>query len=232
MLGRQLQMSALELANYAQPDDPMVADDSELNFYGTIFKRATSRGRVIEIDRESADSHLAAIRLAAARGDFVMAYLHHHHWEPGWQEVPHWVQGFARLCIDAGASLFVSHGAPVLQAVELYNGAPLFYGLGNFLFHVPPEETEWSAPEVWQSLVAACHYDSNGNLDSIDLLPVVIGDDNAPRTSSRLVPLTATGDTAREILQGFAARSRAFGTEIAISGTSARIALAAARKFG
>ena len=64
------------------------------------------------------------------------------------------------------------------------------------------------------------------------LLPVVIGDDNAPRTSSRLVPLTATGDTAREILQGFAARSRAFGTEIAISGTSARIALAAARKFG
>ncbi|MFD9900262.1 CapA family protein [Mesorhizobium sp. NPDC059025] len=233
MLGRQLRMSAPELTNYAQPDDPVVAaDDSELNFYGTIFKRANSHGRIVEIDRESAGSHLAAIRLAAARGDFVMAYLHHHHWEPGWQEVPRWVQGFARLCIDAGASLFVSHGAPVLQAVELYNGAPIFYGLGNFLFHVPPDETEWSAPEVWQSLVAACHYDSSGNLDGVDLLPVVIGDENARSTANRPVPLTATGDTAREILQGFAARSRAFGTEIAISGTSGRITLAAARKFG
>ncbi|MER8923834.1 CapA family protein [Mesorhizobium sp. M0802] len=42
------------------------------------------------------------------------------------------------MCIDAGANLFVSHGAPVLQAVEIYNGAPIFYGLGNFLFHVHP----------------------------------------------------------------------------------------------
>ncbi|MEI8715335.1 CapA family protein [Mesorhizobium sp. ISC11] len=175
-LGAHLQSSPFELANYAQPEDPVeVSADTEINFYGTVFTQAADFGRLIEVDQQSAAIHLCAIRHAAAQGDFVIAYLHHHHWEPGWQDVPRWVQTFARMCIDAGANLFVSHGAPVLQAVEIYNGSPIFYGLGNFLFHVHPDETEWDPPEVWQSIVAACRYDAGGNLAGIDLLPVAIG---------------------------------------------------------
>ncbi|WP_342634350.1 CapA family protein [Mesorhizobium hawassense] len=177
---------------------------------------------------------MSAIRQAAAQGDFVIAYLHHHHWEPGWQDVPLWVQAFARTCIDAGANLFVSHGAPVLQAVEIYNGSPIFYGLGNFLFHVHPDEGEWDPPEVWQSIVAACRYDANGTLENIDLLPVVIGEVNE-RTGSetgKLVPIPAAGHVVRDILEGFASRSRAFGTGIEISGYAGRIAVPPARKFG
>lgn len=226
-LARELRMSQLELTNYAQPDDPKpVADDNELNFYGTIFKQGSALGRLIEIDPDNAEEHLSAIRRAAARGDFVIAYLHHHHWEPGWQDVPGWVQCFAHACVDAGANLFVSHGAPVLQAIEIYRDAPLFYGLGNFLFHVPAEETEWSAPEVWRSIVAACRFDAGGKLEGIDLLPVVISDEAGMPAKARLVPLAATGDAARDILQGFAMRSQAFGTEVAITGASARISLA------
>ncbi|MER8665119.1 CapA family protein [Mesorhizobium sp. M1148] len=138
-LSAQLQSSPFELANYAQPEDPVEASaGTEINFYGTVFAQAADFGRLIEVDQRSAAIHLSDIRHAAAQGDFVIAYLHHHHWEPGWQDVPRWVQSFARMCIDAGANLFVSHGAPVLQAVEIYNGAPIFYGLGNFLFHVHP----------------------------------------------------------------------------------------------
>lgn len=233
MLANQLQMSPRELTNYAQPDDPMpVALESEIDFYGTIFRKSATFDRHVEIDRESANAHLSAIRRSAERGDFVIAYLHHHHWEPGWQEVPVWVQDFARRCVDAGASLFVSHGAPVLQAVELYKGAPIFYGLGNFLFHVPAEETEWSVPEVWQSIVATCRFDASGNFQAMDLMPVVIGDEDGPAATCRLVPLAAAGDTAREILQGFAARSRAFGTEVAIAGSSGHVSVAPTRKFG
>ena len=155
-------------------------------------------------------------------------------WEPGWQDVPHWVQTFARMCIDAGANLFVSHGAPVLQAVEIYKGSPIFYGLGNFLFHVHPDETEWDPPEVWQSIVAACRYDAGGTLAEIDLLPVVIGAEaqSLGSATGRLVPIAVTGSAARDILEGFATRSRAFGVEIEVSSTSGRIALPAARKFG
>ncbi|RVD30157.1 MULTISPECIES: CapA family protein [unclassified Mesorhizobium] len=234
-LGDQLQSSHLELTNYAQPEDPPeLTRGKELNFYGTVFTQAADFSRLIEIDQQSANIHFSAIRQAAAQRDFVIAYLHHHHWEPGWQDVPRWVQTFARTCIEAGAGLFVSHGAPVLQAVEIYNGSPIFYGLGNFLFHVHPDEGEWDPPEVWQSIVAACRYDANGTLEGIDLLPVVIGEVNE-RTGAetgKLVPVPAAGHVARNILEGFASRSRAFGTGIEISGCSGRIVPPLVRKFG
>jgi poly-gamma-glutamate capsule biosynthesis protein CapA/YwtB (metallophosphatase superfamily) len=234
-LANHLQSSHLELTNYAQPEDPPeVANGKEINFYGTVFAQAGDFGRLIEVDAQSARIHLSAVRRAAVRGDFIIAYLHHHHWEPTWQEVPRWVQTFARMCIDAGAKLFVSHGAPVLQAVEIYNGSPIFYGLGNFLFHVHPNEVEWSPPEVWQSIVAACRYDSSGSLVGIDLLPVAIGKEGQPIGSAtgRLVPVVADGNVARGILQGLAIRSRAFGVEIEISSSCGRIAAPAMRKFG
>ncbi len=44
----------------------------------------------------------------------------------------------ARAYIDAGADVVVGHHAHVLQGVELYNGKPIIYNLGNFLFN---EET-------------------------------------------------------------------------------------------
>ncbi|RUW82115.1 CapA family protein [Mesorhizobium sp. M1E.F.Ca.ET.063.01.1.1] len=234
-LGGHLQSSDLELTNYAQPEDPPdVASANEINFYGTVFTQAVDFGRMIEIDPKSAETHLSAIRRAASQGDFVIAYLHHHHWEPDWQAVPRWVQTFARMCVDAGADLLVSHGAPVLQALEIYNGSPIFYGLGNFLFHVPPDENEWDPPEVWQSIVAACRYDASGNLERIDLLPVVLGEEDrlSKSTTHRLVPVPAAGHVARDILEGFASRSRAFGTGIAISGFSGSVIVPPARRFG
>ncbi|AZO09589.1 capsule biosynthesis protein CapA [Mesorhizobium sp. M3A.F.Ca.ET.080.04.2.1] len=235
-LGSHLQSSHLELTNYAQPEDPPALENgSEINFYGTVFTQAVDFGRLIEIDPQSASVHLSAIRQAAAQGDFVIAYLHHHHWEPGWQDVPRWVQAFARTCVDAGANLFVSHGAPVLQAVEVYKGSPIFYGLGNFLFHVHPDEGEWDPPEVWQSIVAACRYGANGVLENIDLLPVVIGEvseRSGSKTGGKLVPVPAAGHVARDILEGFATRSRSFGTGVEISGYFGSIIMPAARKFG
>lgn len=226
-LASELQSSDLERANYAQPEDPpVVKEGSEIDFYGTIFTQASTCERLVEIDPQSAAIHLAGIGQAAARGEFVIAYLHHHHWEPSWQEVPSWVQAFARMCVDAGADLFVSHGAPVLQAVEIYEGSPIFYGLGNFLFHTDPDEHEWSPPEVWQSVVAACHYNAAGNLDAIELLPVVVGGEgrpSGPNSSIGLVPVPATGAVAHHILGAFAARSQAFGVEIAISQSYGRI---------
>lgn len=227
MLASELQSSDLERANYAQPEDPpAVAEGSEIDFYGTTFAQAPTCSRLIEIDPESAATHLAAIKQAAKRDDFVIAYLHHHHWEPSWQEVPLWVQSFARMCVDAGAGLFVSHGAPVLQAVEIYNGAPIFYGLGNFIFHTDPDENEWSPPEVWQSIVAACSYNAAGNLGVIELLPVVLGGEeqlSGPSVNNRLIPVPATGDVANHILKELAARSQAFGVEVTISQSRGRI---------
>ena len=43
----------------------------------------------------------------------------------------------AHAAIDAGADLFLGHHPHVLQPVELYEGKPILYSLGNFLFVSP-----------------------------------------------------------------------------------------------
>ncbi|MCF3971894.1 CapA family protein, partial [Pseudomonas aeruginosa] len=81
----------------------------------------------------------------------------------------------AKKCIDAGAVMFVSHGAPVLQPVEIYRGRPIFYSLGNFIFHVKSVKSTWRAREVWESVIGLCSFDDNGQLAGLSFHPVVIG---------------------------------------------------------
>ncbi|WP_064710636.1 CapA family protein [Rhizobium bangladeshense] len=223
------QSSRLERANYAQPDDPPILDDDkEIDFYGTIFRRSDANRRVIAINPDSASTHLTAIAKARSRGHFVIAYLHHHHWEPDWRDVPGWVRAFAHACIDVGASAFVSHGTPVLQPIEIYKRAPIFFGLGNFFFHTEEGETEWSSPDVWKSVVATCIFDAAGSLQ-IDLLPIVLGGEEQIEELNfheRRVPLAAYGKTGEQIINDLAERSAALGTVIQREGPSGRIRVA------
>lgn len=206
------QSSPMERGNYAQPHDPPELQSvNEIDFYGTVFCRAPENRRRILVDEASLQRHLSAIRRAAAEGAFVIAYLHHHHWEPNWREVPSWVQAFARICIDAGAGVFVSHGAPVLQPIEIYRGAPIFFGLGNFLFHLHEGEVDWSSPDVWKSVVATCRFDADARLQSIDLLPIVIGGErmlDANNYHDRVFPVGTLGELGTDILRDLAVRSK------------------------
>ncbi|WP_027146739.1 CapA family protein [Mesorhizobium sp. WSM3626] len=208
--------NAMERGNYAQPDDPReLTSSDEIDFYGTIFRRSPKNCRRIAIDEKSLQRQLATIRKAASDGAFVVAYLHNHHWEPDWSEVPEWVQSFARSCVDAGANAFASHGAPVLQAIEIYRGVPIFYGLGNFLFHLPKGEDEWSSPDVWKSIVATCGFDWDNNLLSIDLTPIVIGGEDELSNNNfhkRLVPVPASKGLAYSMLEDLCRRSQKYGT--------------------
>lgn len=101
-----------------------------------------------EADREDADAVLLQVREAARQADWVVASLHSHEGDGarGTDEtVPGFVEAFARECIDAGADAFVGHGSHTLRGVEVYDGAPVFYGLGNVVAQndlverLPPE---------------------------------------------------------------------------------------------
>ncbi|TIV58629.1 CapA family protein [Mesorhizobium sp.] len=208
----------MERGNYAQPDDPReLSSSDEIDFYGTIFRRSPENRRRIILHEQSLQGQLATIRKAASEGAFVIAYLHHHHWEPDWREVPAWVQTFARSCVDAGANAFASHGAPVLQPIEIYRGAPIFYGLGNFLFHLPEGEDEWVSHDIWKSIVATCAFDGDNRLKSIDLHPIVIGGEsqlNANNYHKRLVPVLAPKELSYSMLDELSRRSQKYGTTI------------------
>ncbi|MBZ7927618.1 CapA family protein (plasmid) [Ensifer adhaerens] len=217
----QVGYTAIDLANDSQPDDrPELDPETEVAIARAVFRRSERCGRSVTIDERDLSRNLAAITAAAQDGSLVVAYLHHHHWASDWYQVPDWVSAVARACIEAGASLFVSHGAPVLQPIEIYRGRPIFYSLGNFIFHVRSEKSTWTAPEVWESVVAATTFDADNRLVEIRLHPVVIGGDAALLDGvleRRLAPHLATGARAERILRRLKEQSAGLGVEIQVS---------------
>ncbi|MDX0888985.1 capsule biosynthesis protein CapA [Sinorhizobium medicae] len=219
--------TAIDLANDSQPDDPPRLDpQAEVAIARCVFKRSDRYGRGVRIDEVDMARNLAAITSAARDEALVIAYLHHHHWASDWYQLPEWVSGVAKRCIDAGASMFVSHGAPVLQPVEIYRGRPIFYSLGNFIFHVRSEKSTWTAAEVWESVVGVCSFASDNSLIDISFHPVVIGGDDGLEDGvleRRLVPQLVTGDSAVRILGRLQEQSARLGAHIEISGNVGRL---------
>ncbi|MQV46731.1 capsule biosynthesis protein CapA, partial [Sinorhizobium medicae] len=219
--------TAIDLANDSQPDDPPRLDpQAEVAIARSVFKRSNRYGRGVRIDEVDMARNLAAIASAARDSALVIAYLHHHHWASDWYQLPEWVSGVAKRCIDAGASMFVSHGAPVLQPVEIYRGRPIFYSLGNFIFHVRSEKSTWTAAEVWESVVGVCSFASDNSLIDISFHPVVIGGEDGLEDGvleRRLVPQLVTGDSAVRILGRLQEQSARLGAHIEISGNVGRL---------
>jgi poly-gamma-glutamate synthesis protein (capsule biosynthesis protein) len=154
-----------------------------------------------ELNAEDTARNLDSIRGAAQRARHVFVYQHNHYWESNFRDTPGWQRRWARQCIDAGACAFVSHGAPLLQGIELYRGCPIFYDLGSFVFH-SRTPVGYYPPEVWESVIAACVFDS-GRLVSLELTPVLLNEsglsaDNFFETRGR--PVLARGAAAGRIL--------------------------------
>ena len=77
-------------------------------------------------------SQFAVIREAKEQADYVLVIVHggHEHFQfpsPRMQET-------YRFFIDAGADAVVNHHQHCFSGYEVYNGKPIFYGLGNFCF--------------------------------------------------------------------------------------------------
>jgi poly-gamma-glutamate synthesis protein (capsule biosynthesis protein) len=106
------------------------ADDAILFESGDDFGvRRVPSGRDMEEILES-------VRHASRQADWVIVSLHAHegrNGEANTKSVAPFIERFARSCVDVGADAFVSHGPHVLRGIELYEGAPIFYSLGNFV---------------------------------------------------------------------------------------------------
>lgn len=120
------------------------------------------------VDGDDAEAILRRVREADAQSDRVVASLHAHEGTGGHRNddsVPEFLESFARECVDAGADAFVGHGPHVLRGVEVYEGAPIFYSLGDFAMQ---NETVTRLPaEIYE------RYD----LDPTDALPADLFDE-------------------------------------------------------
>lgn len=73
------------------------------------------------------------IKAAKENSDFVVVYVH---WGIERAAKPEEYQrNLGKAYIDAGADLVVGSHPHVLQGIEYYNGKPIVYSLGNFIFY-------------------------------------------------------------------------------------------------
>ena len=75
---------------------------------------------------------LEEIEKAEGSCDYLVVYLH---WGIERDEKPQEYQrALGKKIIDAGADLVIGSHPHVLQGIEYYNGKPICYSLGNFIF--------------------------------------------------------------------------------------------------
>ncbi len=107
----------------------------EFNFFGTRIRKG-EKNRVESVaDERDVKAILTQVKAARRQADFVFVTLHSHSPGNNSDVVADFHPLFARSAIDAGADMFVGHGPHRLRAIEIYKGKPIFYSLGNFMFH-------------------------------------------------------------------------------------------------
>jgi poly-gamma-glutamate synthesis protein (capsule biosynthesis protein) len=77
----------------------------------------------------------AAIKDAKLQASFVVVSMHHHETEGEDRDQPaEFAKEFAHAAVDAGADVVTGHGHHMLRGMEIYNGKPIMYSLGDFVF--------------------------------------------------------------------------------------------------
>ena len=209
-----------------------------------------------ELDTEDVSEFLLSVRQARQTADFVMCAIHTH--EPGnlSERPPEFLEDLARQAIDMGADAVLGHGPHQVRAVEMYNGRPIFYSLGNFIFM---QNRQWPlTAEAWRKTGAdpavttpaemlemkrstgpfrgSQWYESvmvrgvidGGRAAEIELVPVDLNA-GSERHWDRGIPSRATGSDAVRILEHLRGLSAEYGTEIEITADGiGRIVLPAA----
>lgn len=115
---------------FGHPDTP-TGEFSSLS-YEVEGKTITFLGlndAVISLDEEAA---LTEIERLDQESDFLILSVH---WGPEYlEEAPDHIVGMAHSFVDAGADFIHGHHPHRVQNSEVYNGVPIYYSLGNFVF--------------------------------------------------------------------------------------------------
>jgi poly-gamma-glutamate synthesis protein (capsule biosynthesis protein) len=223
--------------------DPIGAPGSNA---GSFLK--VKRGDPARIDQtvqeRDATAVLEEIAAAERQSDWVICSLHTHEGENGTSNrhtTPAFAEAFARECIDGGADAVVMHGPHRIRGIEIYDGRPIFYSLGNFIkqnefiekysaevyethgFDRHAHPTELYAGEIFtnfdsdradfESFLPICRFE-DGALADVTLFPFDMGYGQSGLESG--YPERVVGERATRILSQLQTLSDPYGTEITI----------------
>lgn len=92
------------------------------------------------------ESLAQALSDARQTSDLILVHIH---WGAEHQEKPKEYQvELGHLIVDLGADVVFGHHAHIPMGVEIYNNAPIFYGLGNYAFASYSDKAKGMAAEV------------------------------------------------------------------------------------
>lgn len=112
---------------------------------------------VFECNKRDQAAIVRNLRQAKQTSDFTIVAQHTHEPDNLTTEVPSYLPALAHQLVDGGADMLCGHGPHQLRGIEIYNGKPLLYSLGNFCFMDNSQQTvprdEWEELQ-WQGAEA------------------------------------------------------------------------------
>jgi poly-gamma-glutamate capsule biosynthesis protein CapA/YwtB (metallophosphatase superfamily) len=122
------------------PDDKA----AELVLLGNRYVLDKAFSISTQANQRDLEDNLRWIREARRQADWVIVSVHCHEFggkslltalsRAELEETADFVTTFAHQAIDAGADIFVGHGSHFPMGIEIYQGKPIFYSVGNFIF--------------------------------------------------------------------------------------------------
>ena len=109
------------------------ADPDIFPYLGHNYRISDTPGVHRAPDPDDLNAILKWVREARRRADIVIVSLHAHEQGSDRDDPADFIQAFAHAVIDEGADMLAGHGPHLLRPIEIYNGKPIFYSLGNFV---------------------------------------------------------------------------------------------------
>jgi poly-gamma-glutamate synthesis protein (capsule biosynthesis protein) len=213
-----------------------------LSVFGNQFEVGDAPGTRTSPDPDDVAAITAVVRNAKALADYVVVSIHAHERGADRTIPADFIVEFAHAAVEAGADAVVGHGPHVLRGVEIHEGKPILYSLGDFVFQnetllrLPAENYARYDLDPTAGVSAFNHerYSGDtrgfpadpeiwegaiampsfqaGELVELRLLPVTLGFGEPPSVRGR--PLPASGALGRKIVQDLIERSAHFGTVV------------------
>jgi poly-gamma-glutamate synthesis protein (capsule biosynthesis protein) len=111
-----------------------LSGDPALRVFTPRFEPGDDVSVRYEVDPEGRARLLRSVRQASQHADAVVMLVHAHQGDADPATPPAFLQELAKDAIAAGADAVAISGPHVLAPVELVDGRPVFYGLGDFIW--------------------------------------------------------------------------------------------------
>lgn len=132
-IGRDTTTVALDASGLGWCGHPSEADPASV-YYGSAGDKKFAFVCFHDVNFKLDDE--AAVKLVREVGEKVDYAIVSIHWGYEYKHKPDWKTQIepGRAFVDAGADFVIGHHPHVVQSFEIYNGKPIFYSLGNFVF--------------------------------------------------------------------------------------------------